>query len=166
MKVINRLVSLEEYGIVPLTGEADALSYRILCDLTNTGLRHVCDAYGLVASCFPSAWNRGSEHNPHVGCVMLAHDAWKQIAPVILCQRYGTVFDLRDGHEVIAVCGISGDETFSRAEYDCDGKMVRKAQLNGYDFPDCYGEIGRYYSFGSGPRVGTRMVHAMTGRAV
>ena len=35
------------------------------------------------------------------------------------------------------------------------------------DWPeDCYGEPGRFYRFGAGPRVGTRNVHAMSGRVV
>ena len=33
------------------------------------------------------------------------------------------------------------------------------------DWPeDCYGKPARFYRFGSGPRVGTRNVHAMSGR--
>ena len=39
MKTISQWRHLEEYGIVPLTGEACGLMYRILCDLTEHGDR-------------------------------------------------------------------------------------------------------------------------------
>ena len=37
MKRIENLRHLEEYGIIPLTGESDAHMYRILCDVTQQG---------------------------------------------------------------------------------------------------------------------------------
>lgn len=50
MKVIARLADLERYGIVPLSAEADNLSYRILCDLTYQGYCLLCECYGLSAA--------------------------------------------------------------------------------------------------------------------
>lgn len=41
MKTVRRWDDLAEFGIVPLTGEACGLMYRILCDLTDRGKRIV-----------------------------------------------------------------------------------------------------------------------------
>ena len=37
IKCISSWQDLEPYGIIPLTGEADSLSFRLLCDLTPIG---------------------------------------------------------------------------------------------------------------------------------
>lgn len=41
MKTIHSWDDLSKYGIVPLTGEACGLMYRILCDVTARGKRLV-----------------------------------------------------------------------------------------------------------------------------
>ena len=71
MKTISQWRHLEEYGIVPLTGEACGLMYRILCDLTEHGQQIVekCLGCGLT---LPESWNRGTDAAPHVGAIMLA----------------------------------------------------------------------------------------------
>ena len=71
MKTISQWRHLEEYGIVPLTGEACGLMYRILCDVTEPGQRIVekCLGCGLTQ---PESWNCGTNETPRVGAIMLA----------------------------------------------------------------------------------------------
>ena len=47
-----------------MTGEADALSYRILCDLTRTGRDLVCEAYGIRPEGLAENWNCGDDKDP------------------------------------------------------------------------------------------------------
>jgi hypothetical protein len=49
MIVVESLRDLEQFGIIALTGEADALNYRILCDLTEQGRSLVAEAFRLAA---------------------------------------------------------------------------------------------------------------------
>lgn len=194
MKTINCLRDLEQFGIVPLTGEADSLSYRILCDLTKAGVELIAEAYGFnfpggKITPFANAWNSGREDQPHIASIMLSHDAWRQIAPIALVRRCRIVFschaamgykadnvnpDKREKvyeHDATCIIGIESDETFERADYSYNEQTgnvdcVKPAQINDMNWPSCYGQIGRYYAYGSDPREGSRNVHAMSGRTV
>ena len=74
MKTINCWDDLSQFGILPLTGEACGLMYRILCDVTARGKRVLEKALGIPDLNLPESWNAGSEENPHIGSVMLARD--------------------------------------------------------------------------------------------
>lgn len=73
MKRIERMQHLEEYGIVPLTGESDAHMYRILCDVTKRGQRIIerTLALGITPA---ENWNSGSPSDPHVGSFLLPQE--------------------------------------------------------------------------------------------
>jgi len=74
MKTINCWDDLTRYGIVPLTGEACGLMYRILFDVTARGKRILEKALAVADLGLHESWNRGSDDNPHVGSVMLARE--------------------------------------------------------------------------------------------
>ena len=74
MKTINCWDDLTQYGIVPLTGEACGLMYRILCDVTGGGKSVLEKALGVAELKLPESWNCGSDDDPHVGSVMLARE--------------------------------------------------------------------------------------------
>ena len=93
MLTVKCLRDLERYGVDLLTGEADALSYRILCDLNKAGRDLLCEAYGIRPEGLAENWNSGGEKDPHVASIMLAHDAWRQIGPIALVKCCHTVFD-------------------------------------------------------------------------
>lgn len=169
MKSVACLRDLEKLrcGIDLLTGEADALSYRILCDLTRRGAELVGQVYGVKQ--FAENWNSGSESDPHVGSCMLSHRAYLDIAPVLLTKTCHTVFEL-DG----VVFGLEADEEFQRGEFDWEaGKYTSpdKVVRQGVAYPVAFlsrketVHVDKLYTFGTGPRVGDRNVHAMTGRA-
>ena len=74
MKTINCWDHLAPYGIVPLTGEACGLSYRILCDVTAAGKKILEKALGVAELRLRENWNSGPDEDPHVGSIMLAPD--------------------------------------------------------------------------------------------
>ena len=76
----NSLRSLEAVGIVPLTGEADGLHFRILCDYTERGRRVLADAFGLREFFGAENWNTGRAADPHVGSVLLDPSLWPLLA--------------------------------------------------------------------------------------
>jgi len=170
MLTVKCLNDLREYGVIPLTGEADALSYRVLCDLTRAGRDLVCEAYGIRPEGLAENWNCGDKSDPHAASIMLAHDAWRQIGPVVLAKCCHTVMDTADG----TLWGLQDGEEFHQAEYEGGWDQpvpltqVTPARITRdgctMDWPKCYGKPGRFYHSGSGPRIGTRNVHAMSGR--
>jgi hypothetical protein len=74
MKTINCWDDLTQHGIVPLTGEACGLMYRILCDVTASGKRLLEKAFAVADLGLNESWNRGSEDDAHVGSIMMPHD--------------------------------------------------------------------------------------------
>ena len=169
MKRIACLRDLEQCtagAIDLLTGEADALGYRVLCDLTREGAALLCEVYGATA--FAENWNHGSEDDPHVASAMLSDHAHLDIAPVLLARTCHTIFRIGG-----TVFGLEGDEAYQHPEYDRDAKQYTapaKVIRDGVAFP--IADLGattpyvdRLFSYGRGPRVGSRNVHAMTGRA-
>lgn len=171
MKTINCLRDLDPFGIHPLTGEADNLSFRELCDVTEQGQRIVAETYGLRAQPCRGNWNHGDP--PHVGSVMLPHGAWRDLGIVAL---------LTEGHchtvllSFTGLWGLQAEEEYRRAEWDWadtsqEPVLHKAAQIyrdgEWMDWPeDAYGKVGRVFSFGDHPRQGTRNLHAMSGRTV
>jgi len=149
-----------------LTGEADALGYRVLCDLTREGAALLCEVYGATA--FAENWNHGSEDDPHVASAMLSDHAHLDIAPVLLARTCHTVFQIG-----AAVFGLEDDEVFQRGEYDWEASKYLspdKVVRDGVAYPVAHlgaksEHVDRLFTYGRGPRAGSRNVHAMTGRA-
>ena len=86
MKSINCWNDLEPFGIVLLTGEACGLSYRLLCDVTAQGKMVLEKCFGTPNLNLPERWNRGSEQNPHVGCIMLTREMLQPLAVFALLE--------------------------------------------------------------------------------
>lgn len=77
MKAIRCWNDLERYGIVPLTGEACGLMYRILCDVTARGKRLVEKALSVAEVRLAESWNRGTDADPHIGSYVVAFIMWR-----------------------------------------------------------------------------------------
>ena len=172
MKTISRLSDLEDYGFNPLTGEACNLSMRMLVDLTEQGCKLFCECYGLprVDKQFNENWNPGpvSVHlamDPElvsVASVMLPHDAWKSLGvSALLSGAHHTVLCLEDG----ALVGLKEGESYRGGDGDDLGTYTAEGGTE-MPWPSCYGKVVRIYGHSSHPRVGTRNVHAMSGRVV
>jgi hypothetical protein len=122
MKSVHSWNNLEPFGIVPLTGEACGLGYRLLCDVTASGKRALEKCFGAPHLNLPESWNRGSEKDPHVGCIMLAYEMLQPIAVFALlesgCKEVYLVKDSVYGVEASdAPSAIDDVKRWSNVEY-------------------------------------------------
>ena len=107
MKTIYTLQDLEPYGVNLLTGEADRLSFRILCDLNEDGCALVSDYLGQPRDTkYADNWNSTVNGQPAIGSVMLSADTLWELARFALL----TVdrFDASDGRLVAGGARIVG----------------------------------------------------------
>ena len=162
MKIINKLADLTQYGIRSLTGEADALAFRALCDLTEEGRAIVQETYGVSA--VAENWNSGA-----VASCMLPYSSWRELGIISLI-RSGCLAVLETE---TALFGLERGETYDRGELDWEtGAYIRKPSIDlgdgSQNWPTCYGKVIRVYALPNSaqPRVGTRNVHTLTGRVV
>jgi hypothetical protein len=146
MKSIRRWDDLSAYGIVPLTGEACGLSYRILCDVTARGKKTLEKALSIAHLGLQENWNHGSAVDPHVGSIMLAPDFLAFLGVFALLEAGCREVWLTKHHQVV---GIEPD-----------------------DPPDCVDDLKRYCGdemlrrFAYAGTAGDRNQHMMTGRVV
>jgi hypothetical protein len=163
MKSASSLRDLESLGIFPLTGEADNLCFRCLCDLNHEGLRIMQELYG--AKTFAENYNssRGA-----VASAMIPYWAYREIAIIGYSLRGMTCLMTKN-----AVYAIEPGDEFRPPVYEdvydeggnwTDVKKVKDYQIQGMDWPSSYGTIDRVFSKSDHPHVGTRNVHAMSGR--
>lgn len=185
MITINSLRNLERFGIFPLTGEADNLAYRMLCDVSQRGKDLLREVYGMEANSPPA--NIQTNGEKHVASVMLSYRAWQDIGPVglVISSQHidrpyhccHTVFAVDNG----TIFGMESQEVFKQAVYDWDADPNRsdneKPPLlapatyscdNGntwHQWPTSYGELDRFYSQAhEQPHIGSKNVHAFSGQ--
>ena len=145
MKPVHSWNDLERYGIIPLTGEACGLSYRLLCDVTAQGKKVLEKCFGTPNLKLPESWNRGSEKDPHVGCIMLTHEMLQPLAVFAL---------LESGcREVYLV----KDSVYGMEETDAPTTIEDVKRWSKVDFARRLAYSGT---------AGDRNVHVMTGRVV
>lgn len=84
MKTIRSWGDLADYGIVLLTGEACALTYRVLFDLTAQGKRTVEKCFSAKVESEP--WNSGEESDPHVASIMLTSEMLEPLSVFALLE--------------------------------------------------------------------------------
>jgi hypothetical protein len=144
MKTIRCWEDLSQFGIVPLTGEACGLSYRILCDVTATGKRIIEKALDVAQLKLRENWNQGDSDDPHIGCVMLAPDLLSFLGVFALLESGCCEVWLTKSKQVVGI--ESSDE------------QDRKDALQHY----CGNEIARRFAYAG--TAGDRNQHAMSGR--
>lgn len=155
MKTLHDAHALTDYGLNPLTGEADAYSRRTLCDLSNEGIILLTAYFGLshtleAARAFPKNYNSSVGDKPAVASVMLAR---------------GTMDDLM----IFALLHVD----------QFDYVMQTPGGYAGFNDGDQYGERYLHQGLPEGyrlhynaakrctqPHVGDRNVHAMSGRVL
>src|SRR3954454_11595915 len=107
MKTVGGWQDLEPYGILPLTGEACGLMYRILCDVTEPGASVFRKCFGLARdSTLGEAWNRGTAEKPHVASVMLSQESLMPLGIFALLENGCTEVYVLDGN----VIGLEADD--------------------------------------------------------
>ena len=86
VKTVTCFNDLQPFGIEALTGEACALWYRILFDVTEKGAAVIRKTFGIPKMTFAEAWNRGPKGNEHIGSIMLTQEALIPIAILALLE--------------------------------------------------------------------------------
>ncbi len=143
MKTVSCWNDLQAFGIMPLTGEACGLMYRILFDVTAKGRNIVAKCFGIPNVNLPEPWNRGAAEDPHVGCIMLSQEALTPLAVFALLEN-GCKEVYLMGQVVV---GIEPGDPEDAAE------TMRRVYKVDY---------ARRFSFGG--TSGDRNVHVMSGR--
>lgn len=146
MKTIRCWNDLSPHGIIPLTGEACGLSYRLLCDVTARGKRTIEKALGVAQLGLHENWNHGSADDPHVGSVMLAPDLLPPLGVFALLESGCREVWLTKGHTVV---GIEADDS-----PDCVETFMR---IHAND-------LARRFAYSG--TAGDRNQHMMSGRVV
>jgi len=131
MKSIHSWDDLSEYGIVPLTGEACGLMYRILCDVTARGKRILEKALGVAELKLHESWNRGSADHPHLGSIMLAREALTFVGIFALLEDGCPEVWLTKGNGLIAVERADPPEDVERFKRFHAADLVRRFAYSG-----------------------------------
>jgi hypothetical protein len=175
MKTCSELRHLEQFGIKILTGEADALGYRILCDLDEQGVRVFKECFGMP-HCTNDADeppNNGLAENWNSGSIASVMLTGYELVPLAIMGFY------LQGYDVIVSRHKDGYELVFALEDREDVALNDKG--DGYDFLHDISTVDRWrwptttqgkiikiirQRKSDGQRVqGTRNVHQMTGRA-
>ena len=144
MKTISCWNDLQPFGIIPLTGEACGLGYRILFDLDERGANVV-----RISSGFPrdanlgEAWSHGTAGQPHVGLLMLTQEMLVPLADFAHL-KFGCKEAYLMGSVVLGI--ENGDPP------DTEETMRKAYRL----------EYARRFSYGG--TAGDRNIHLMSGR--
>ena len=172
MKSCNSFKDLEQFGIKPLTGEADALGYRILCDLTELGCKVFKECCGMP--CAPSQAVLGLAENWNSGAVASIMLTGFDIVPLAIMGFY------LKGYDVVLTTGKSGENCVFALEHDETLEYDPEQELYLFSsgkhdppwpaqaWPSVYGEIVHIIKQrkSDGQVVqGTRNVHQMSGRS-
>lgn len=149
MNIVTKFEDLNQFGIRLLTGEADALSFRILCDLTEEGASVFKECFGLPQQTkLADNWNTGA-----TASVLLPADAVRPLAIIGFCLQNKTVI-VTDK----LIAGLDTDEHITRHDY----YTIHNAKGRECPWPSSYGTIQRVIQ----PKGPTRNVHQMTGRSI
>jgi hypothetical protein len=146
MKSIRSWDDLSAYGIVPLTGEACGLSYRILCDVTARGKKTLEKALGVAQLGLQENWNHGNADDPHVGSIMLAPDLLPFIGVFALLESGCREVWLTKRQQVVGIEPEDLPDRLDASKRYCGDEMLRRFAYAG--------------------TAGDRNQHMMTGRVV
>lgn len=181
MKKADCFRDLSQFGIKSLTGEADALGYRILCDLDLQGVEVFKECFGMPCVSMEFAgrqilpqngladnWNSGSIASVMLPCETVLPLAimgfYLQGYHTVLVTDKGTVFALEQDEKIEKIELKEDDDRELCYELTIkdDGSSMRWPYI-------VYGNITRIFRqmVSDGQIVqGTRNVHQMTGRVV
>ena len=137
--------NLKDYGINVLTGEACAFGMRLLCDLSEAGVALLTDFFGLCYRDIPFPRNMNSMvgDEPAIASCMLSRSILTEIYLFILFSKGWQVALIQNGE--VTGMNINTYEEIKNAW----PKDVT---------------VRRNYKSASQPSVGSRNIHAFTGR--
>lgn len=84
---------LRSVGIEPLTGEADGLSMRLLCDVSEKGRKLICKWLGIdeATNKLGESWNHRSSIGEHQASIMIARDMLPSLSVFAALESPGIV---------------------------------------------------------------------------
>jgi hypothetical protein len=126
MKSIRCWDDLSKHGIVPLTGEACGLSYRILCDVTARGKKIIEKALDVANLGLQENWNHGNTDQPHVGSVMLAPEFLPFLGVFALLEGGCREVWLTKTRQVIGVDAEDSPDQVGTMQRYCGDELVRR----------------------------------------
>ena len=131
MQTINSWDDLSRYGIVPLTGEACGLMYRILFDVTAGGKRILEKAFDVSELGLRESWNSGADDDPHVGSIMLAREVLPFIGVFALLEDGCPEVWLTKGGGLIGTQRTDSAEDVERFKQFHASQLVRRFAYSG-----------------------------------
>lgn len=165
----DRQELIKEIGIDILTGEACALSMRLLCELSDNAIDLYLDFYGLridKAVIPHSDYNDWSKYS-----MFLDHKTIDSLIVYYLCHSfpYVQVVTVKPDNglqsDTLYYCADNGDyiRDFIASRQDLFDHYVCNEQGDYTKVSGAVYGLGRIYSTGNGPRRGFSNVHAMSG---
>jgi len=156
MKTISSFRELGEFGIDALTGEVCGYGYRMLCDLTERGIKIVAASMGINDSLFrnslPDAWN-----SKGVRSIMLAPQMLTPLAVFALFDYGCTVVYIMYDGSVVGIQSTDKPEIVEQWLGWNQGKLCEECNR--------YGKGGGVKFQYRNPGW-SRNTHAMSGRTV
>lgn len=161
MKTVSQSDIPALLGLNPLTGEACAFSMRVLCDMNEAGCTLMAEFLGMATTTgFQKNWNSQVNGTAAVASIMIPYSYLPEMVRFAL---------YRAGYQYVICHNGSVDCT----AFNGDDPMILKNGwlqdvLNGQPFPDFMGTGMKLYrnpKSAAQPSVGSRNVHAFTGRA-
>ena len=131
MKTINSWEDLSHYGIVPLTGEACGLMYRILFDVTARGKKILQKAFDVSELGLNENWNSGTDDDPHVGSIMLAREFLPFLGVFALLENGCPEVWLTKGNTLIGTERMDSAEDVENFKKFHASKLVRRFAYSG-----------------------------------
>lgn len=160
LKSISGDSGLKELGINTLTGEACAYSTRILCDLNEDGVTLFKAYLGLTAEAALAApWNSSPINGkPPVASVMIDREMFEPLARFALfTQGFQFVYGRKGGGNIYYTA-------YNQVDIDCNSGVRDMHSLARSGVGDAYVWVNPAAFNNAQPRVGSRNVHAATGR--
>ena len=152
--MIQCMHDLERFGIEVLTGEADGLSLRLLCDVSPAAVEMLETFWGIQFAPGNNSWN----HSGMDGwkSVLIGRNSWTDLA------RFALVY--RDGCKVVVYVDYK-PEGGGWSSFYIQGFKTKEEFLEWKERADKIYEGNYYTTFASGnARGGTRNQHYMSGR--
>jgi len=157
MKTVNVFDSLKEFGIDVLTGEACALSMRLLCELTPEMMETYLAYTGIKVSIEQvkhSDWN-----NPEKYAVFLTHEVMEDLVIMRLMDENELVVEILPNEQ--------NSKGFSMQKFLLAGSSeeIKEYCKDKFDNSESsFYKMGRsYWIYREQPRVGFSNVHHFTG---
>lgn len=148
---VSSFNDLAQFGINFLTGEACAYSMRLLCDVNQEGKELLADFFGMPNIQLGDKWNSTVNGQPSVGSIMIGRSFLKELAQFAFF-RVGALAVAHAPHTIIGI--------FTEERLEGYRKLNEGIDKPGFSFCLNHALASR------APVVGSRNVHAMTGRTV